>query len=151
MKFSLFSLIILKKYIMRNIMRNIIDKLGASVLLALFIASGMNKIMNFDATVKLIGTKTGFNKLLSQLAIVGAIALLVFGSLFLLYTIFFETYKKNEYERKMSVFVVVLFLVFMVLATGLFHNFLKDPLEKINFMKNLSITGGFLLLLNIFL
>lgn len=135
---------------------------GTFLLLVLFMASGVNKIANFDGTVKMLHSKPLFNlfpKLIAQLSIFGVILLFTFGSLFLLYATFMEDKERNINKkitennsnfsnRHLFIFVVSMFLVFMVLATALFHNPLIDPSQKIHFMKNLAITGGFVLLLN---
>ena len=139
---------------------------GTVYLLVLFMASGVNKIANFDGTVKMLHSKPLFNsfpfnsfpKLIAQLSIFGVILLFTFGSLFLLYATFMEDKERNLNKkitennnfniRNIFIFVVSMFLVFMVLATALFHNPLSDPSQKIHFMKNLAITGGFVLLLN---
>lgn len=140
---------------------------GTFLLLVLFMASGVNKIANFDETVKMLHSKPLFNlfpfnsfpKLIAQLSIFGVILLFTFGSLFLLYVTFMEDKERNINKkirennnnfniRHLFIFVVSMFLVFMVLATALFHNPLIDSSQKIHFMKNLAITGGFVLLLN---
>jgi uncharacterized membrane protein YphA (DoxX/SURF4 family) len=75
--------------------------------------------------------------------IILVIILEVFGSLFLLYSAYTDKYKKEAY------YTVIVFILFNIVVTFLFHN----PLEKnelLNFMKNLSITGGFILLLDRF-
>jgi len=142
---------------------------GTFLLLVLFVVSGMNKIANFDGTVKMLHSKLlfksfpfksfpfkSFSKLIAQLSIFGVILLFTFGSLFLLYATFMEDkeininkkIRENNNNRNIFIFVVSMFILFMVLATALFHNPIVDPSQKIHFLKNLAITGGFVLLLN---
>ena len=78
---------------------------------------------------------------LCQLAIIGVIILELFASLFVVYSIYTKEYKEYLY------YVVLAFIGFNILATALYHN----PFDKKNwssFLKNLSITGGFILLLD---
>jgi len=132
---------------------------GTFLLLVLFMASGVNKIANFDGTVKMLHSKPLFNlfpKLIAQLSIFGVILLFTFGSLFLLYATFMEDkeininkkIRENNNNRNIFIFVVSMFILFMVLATALFHNPISDPSQKIHFREKLAITGGFVLLLN---
>ena len=121
--------------------------IGSICLLILFISSGVNKFINFNSTVTGLLKKTFFNimpKIVAQLAIVFAIVLLIFGSITLLYIIY---NKKENVWKVMYTFIIYAFIIFTILATLLYHNFYIDPSQKIHFMKNLAIIGGFLLLL----
>lgn len=121
--------------------------IGALCLLALFIGSGINKIKNFKTTVDLLSKKSGFNmmsKIVSKIAITIAIILLLAGSLYILYTIFVKQEQKN---KSCYNFIVIALVLFTILATILFHNFIVDPSQKIHFMKNLAIVGGLILLI----
>jgi uncharacterized membrane protein YphA (DoxX/SURF4 family) len=51
--------------------------------------------------------------------------------------------KKYETLNKIT---VCGFILFLVLATVYFHNIIVKPSEKYNFLKNLSIIGGLILL-----
>ena len=77
---------------------------------------------------------------LCNLAIIGVIILEFFGSIFVLYSIYNNTNKKEVY------YTVLAFILFNIMATLLYH-YPNSKKEFINFMKNLSITGGFILLL----
>ena len=78
---------------------------------------------------------------LYQLSIVGVICLLTLGSLFLIYSIYTDKFKK------IASYLIILFIAFTVTATLIFH-WPVDKNQQIQFMKNISIIGGFLLLLN---
>ena len=120
---------------------------GAVCLLALFIGSGINKIKNFESTADVLSKKIGFNKMpkiVSQLSIAVAIVLLLAGSLYVLYTIFMRQESREKLPYNLTVIALVLFTI---LATILFHNFIVDPSQKIHFMKNLAIVGGLILLI----
>lgn len=120
--------------------------LGVVCLLSLLIVSAFGKITGFDGHVNMIYSKIGFNylpKWFSQLTIVVVIAMLFIGSALLLVTSFTDTMKKYETLNKIS---VCGFILFLVLATLYFHNIIVNPSEKYNFLKNLSIIGGLILL-----
>jgi putative oxidoreductase len=121
--------------------------IGALCLLAIFVGSSINKIMNFPQTVNTLLKKLPFNKMpkiISQIAIAIAIILLFGGSLYILYSIFMKQEKKNQVCYNVVLGALILFTV---LATLLFHNVAIDPSQKIHFMKNLAIIGGLILLI----
>ena len=121
--------------------------IGALCLLTIFIGSSINKITNFESTANMLSQKYGFNlmpKIISQLAIALAIALLLVGSLYVLKTI----YMKRESTEKLPYNLTVgALIIFTILAPSLFHNLVIDPSQKIHFMKNLAIVGGLILLI----
>ena len=114
------------------------------LLLPLYISSSISKIQNIIGTAKYLQSKLNFLPLfLCIIGIIGVIILKFFGSSIILYSAYTNKYKKIAYY---SVIGLILFNIF---ATLIFH---FPPLgeEYINFMKNLSITGGFILLLDKF-
>lgn len=92
----------------------------------LFIASGISKIMNFDMMVGYVAMK---NLPFPQLWIILAIIIELVGGLM----VFFKC------KAKMG---ACLLGVFLIVATLLFH---VGEGELINFLKNLSIFGGLML------
>ena len=125
-------------------------------LLALYVYSSYEKIMDLNGTAEslhkkleslpenicqLPGNLCQLPMNICQLAIVAVIILELFGSLFVVYSIYTEKYKNYAY------YVVLAFIVFNILATALYHN-PTNTKELVNFLKNLSITGGFILLLD---
>ena len=119
-------------------------KIGNIFILILYILSGIKKLFSFNSTVNALKSKFPINMpmIFYKLAIVGVIILLTIGSLFLNYSIFTEKYKKE------SSYVIILFIAFTIAATLLFH-LPTDQAQQIQFLKNLSIIGGFILLLSI--
>lgn len=119
--------------------------LGALCLLPLYIYSSYGKIMDVNGTAEsLHGKLLPVVKLpmsLCHLAIIGVIILELFGSLFVIYSTYTGKYKEYLYD------VILIFIAFNILATMLYH-FPDGKKELVNFLKNLSITGGFILLLD---
>jgi uncharacterized membrane protein YphA (DoxX/SURF4 family) len=77
------------------------------------------------------------------LAIIGVIILEFFGSIFVLYSVYNNINKKEVY------YTIIAFILFNVVATLLYH-YPSNHKELINLLKNLSITGGFVLLLELY-
>lgn len=113
-------------------------------ILILFFISGIKKLLNFNSTVKLLKLKFPIKLpfVFYQIAIVGVILLLTFGSMFLIYSSFTDKFKK------ISCYIVILFILFTLFATLMFHP-PTDKTQQIQFMKNISIIGAFLLLLSV--
>jgi uncharacterized membrane protein YphA (DoxX/SURF4 family) len=113
-------------------------------ILILFLISGFNKLLNFNSTVKLLKLKFPIKLpfVFYQIAIIGVILLLTFGSMFLIYSSITDKFKK------ISCYVIICFILFTVTATMLFHP-PTDKTQQIQFMKNISIIGALLLLLSV--
>ena len=107
--------------------------LGRIMIAALFIPSGINKIMGFQGTVRYIAS-VGLplpqaGAALTIVAEVGIALLLLVG-----------------YKTRWSALLLALFTV---AAAVLFHNYWNVPVEKmgaqqVNFYKNIAIAGGLL-------
>ncbi len=108
---------------------------GRILLGLLFVLSGFSKIVGFDGTVGYIAAKN-----LPMPTIVAALTILVeLGGGLALVVGFFT---------RQSALILA---VFTLLAAFLFHNFwaadaASQMMQQINFMKNLSIAGGMLVL-----
>lgn len=114
--------------------------LGSVCLLILYIYSSYGKIIDVSGTARSLQQKTNLPMLICTLGIVGVIILELFGSLFVVYSIYTDKYKEYLY------YTVWLFIIFNIAASMIYHN----PFEKkqlSGFLKNVSITGGFILLL----
>jgi len=112
----------------------------------LFVGSAIGKINNFQGTVKMLKNVFWIKNLPNwffELSILGVIILLLTAPTVLVYAVFNPSY--NLYA-KYSCYSLI---IFTILATLLFH-FPTDPSQRINFMKNLSIIGGFLALSMLF-
>ena len=111
-------------------------------LLALYIFSSYQKIMDVNGTAASLQKKVPMISMnLCVLAIILVILLEGAGSCFLLYSTYTNKYKNYAY------YTVIAFILFNIMATVLYHNPFTSK-EFTNFLKNLSITGGFILLLD---
>jgi uncharacterized membrane protein YphA (DoxX/SURF4 family) len=123
-------------------MNDIIEKLGLGLLLAMYLISGISKAFNFKSTRNAIISKFPIKLpiVLYTIALVCVILLLTVGSLTVIYT--FLTKKLALISSK----IVLLLILFTICATLMFH--FPSEKEKYHFMKNMSIIGGFLILLS---
>ena len=102
--------------------------LGRALLAAVFILAGINKIQGYEATANLL-QQFGVPALLLP----GAVALEILGGLAVL---------AGFYAR-----LAAIPLALFTLATALiFHSNFAEDVQLAMFLKNLAITGGFLLL-----
>ncbi|MEO1399872.1 MAG: DoxX family protein [Cyanobacteria bacterium J06635_1] len=103
--------------------------IARTFLAVIFIQTGLNKIADFAGTqqqiasvgIPLAGLVTAFTILFELL---GGISLII------------------GYQAQIG---AILLLVFLVPATLMFHNPIADPTQMIQFMKNLAIMGGLLM------
>ncbi|MEP6943780.1 MAG: DoxX family protein [Betaproteobacteria bacterium] len=105
--------------------------LGRALLALIFILSGWGKLSGFDGTV---GYIAGKNLPMPQVLAAITVAIELGGGLLLLIGL-------------KARWVALLFVVFLVIITPIFHNFWSVPAaevatQEINFMKNLAIIGG---------
>ena len=119
--------------------------IASLLILLLFITSGYEKIFNINGTAESLKSKVNLDLpfFLYTLAIVIVILLELVGSSLILYS----SYTNNN---KLYAYYSVLGLIgFTILASLLFH---LSPFEKqkFNLIKNISIIGGLLLLLDKF-
>lgn len=109
-------------------MQNFAALLGRIGLALIFIVSGIGKLRGYDASVAYMvahGLPGGLLPLVIFAELGGGLAIL-FGFL--------------------TRWAALGLVVFSLLAAASFHNDLSDPNQKINFMKNIAIAGGFLVL-----
>ena len=106
--------------------------IGRILLILIFLQSGVGKIENFEGTAKYMA---GYGMPLVNFFLVGAIFFELVGSITVILGYF-------------SRFGTFLILIFLVPTTLIFHTNFADPMQKINFMKNVSMFGGFLFLLS---
>jgi len=108
---------------------NIIELLGRILLAGIFLASGLDKIMNFEATQGYMEAMNVSGSLLCPtiiLEIGGAIGLIL------------------GWWARLAAFGLA---VFTIIAAILFHGNFADQMQMIMFMKNITITGGLLLII----
>ena len=119
-----------------NTMTDALALAGRILLAVLFLAAGYDKIGGFAGTAGFIGSK---GLPLPQVLAAATIALEVIGGLLLV--IGFKTR-----------WVAAALAGFTVLASIIFHNFWAMPeaqqmMQKLMFLKNMSITGGLLMVM----
>ena len=104
---------------------------GRIVLVWIFLMSGIGKIGNFEGTTQYMAK---FGMPLPSFFLLGAIFLELVGSV---------TIVLGYFTRAGA----ILLLVFLIPTTLIFHG-ADDPGQKIQFMKNVSMFGGLLILLS---
>ncbi len=107
---------------------------GRILLAVIFIISGIGKITGFDGTVGYIASK---GLPMAQLVAIGTIVVEIGGGILL----------AIGYKARWAALALA---VFTLLAAILFHNFwaveaAQKMNQQINFLKNLAITGGMLM------
>lgn len=115
-----------------NKLQNVIDNFSAPTgrfLLALiFIMSGLNKIGAYEVTqgyMDAMGVPGGLLPLVIALEVLGGLAILI------------------GYQAKL---VALALAGFSVMSAVLFHADFSDQMQMMSFMKNLTIAGGFLII-----
>lgn len=111
------------------VVQKYVPLVARTFLAIIFIQTGIDKIFDFSGTQQ-------------QIAGVG----IPFAPLVTVFTILFEVAGGLSlvfgYKARIG---AVLLLIFLIPATLVFHNPLADPGQLIQFMKNLSIIGGLLM------
>ncbi|MDR7135049.1 putative oxidoreductase [Lysobacter niastensis] len=111
-----------------SVARNSAEFFGRVLLVVLFLISGLGKISAYDATAGYMASMG-----VPSIALPGVIALEVLGAAAII--------------LGLKTRVVAAVLAGFTLATGLlFHNNFADQMQMIMFLKNVSITGAFLML-----
>jgi len=105
--------------------------IGRILLVLIFLNSGIVKVGNFEGTAQYMAK---FGMPYANYFLVGAIFLELVGSL----TVIFGCFTR---------FGALLLLVFLIPTTLIFHTNFADPMQKIQFMKNVSMFGGCFILL----
>ncbi len=110
-------------------MKNLIPLMARILLAAIFLMSGLGKIMEPTGTLQYMAA---YGMPLTGLFLVGAIGLQVVGGISLLL----------GYKARWG---SILLVVFLLPATLIFHTKFSDQIQMIMFMKNLAILGGLLM------
>ena len=105
---------------------------GRILLVLIFLVSGIGKIGNFEGTAQYMAK---FGMPSSTFFLIGAILLELVGSI---------TVILGYFTR----FGTLLLLVLLIPTTLIFHTNFADPMQKIHFLKNVSMFGGLLILLS---
>jgi putative oxidoreductase len=105
--------------------------IGRILLVLIFLNSGIGKVGNFEGTAQYMASH---GMLYANYFLVGAIFFELVGSL----TVIFGYFTR---------FGALLLLIFLIPTTLIFHTNFVDPMQKIHFMKNVSMLGGCFILL----
>jgi len=105
--------------------------IGRILLVLIFLKSGVGKIENFQGTAQYMAS---YGMPYTNFFLVGAIFFELVGSI---------TVILGYFAR----FGGLLLLIFLIPTTLIFHNIFVDPKMMIQFMKNVSMFGGILILL----
>ncbi len=119
-----------------NVQKDWAELLGRIVLAVIFVVSGFGKLTGFAGTAGYIASQG-----LPMPQLLAAVSILIELGGGLAVIIGWKTR-----------WAALAFIVFLIVITPIFHNYWAAPQEQmmaqqINFMKNLSMLGGFLLLL----
>jgi uncharacterized membrane protein YphA (DoxX/SURF4 family) len=106
--------------------------IGRILLVLIFLNSGIGKIGNFEGTAQYMAK---FGMPFPTFFLLGAIFLELVGSI---------TVILGYFTR----FGALLLIIFLIPTTLIFHTHFVDPMQKIHFMKNVSMLGGCLILLS---
>ena len=112
----------------KDAVRNTTELAGRILLAALFLISGLGKVGAYSATagyMSAMGVPGGLLPLVIATEVLGAAAIIV------------------GWRTRIVAFLLA---GFTLLSALLFHNNFADQVQAIMFFKNVSITGGFLLL-----
>jgi putative oxidoreductase len=102
-----------------------------TLLTALFLQSGIGKILGFEGTSELMA---GVGIPFAPFTLVFTIAFLIIGSLLVIF----------GFKARIG---SILLLAFIIPATIVFHNPIANPDELSSFLRNLSLMGGLLMVL----
>jgi putative oxidoreductase len=111
-----------------NTVKNVSELVGRSFLVVLFLLSGLGKIGAYAGTVTYmssLGVPGALLPVVIATEVLGALAIIV------------------GWKTRV---IASLLAGFSLLAAAIFHNNFGDPIQMIMFLKNVSIAGGFLLL-----
>ena len=109
-------------------MRNILDLCARILISALFFTNGVFKIMNYDGTVNWM---EGYG--VPGILIIPAIILEIFGPVLIIL----------GYKIKITAAILS---VFCLVTAFIFHNDFSNQMQLTSFLKNIALSGGFLLL-----
>lgn len=124
--------------------KEIILYIAAVMFFAMFIYSGVNKIMKFDQKVVTLKDKSKVSDGLAKFGLILVIILEIVGSLYIIFYILFFKDRQSTILYYLALTALFCFLLFMIVVTFLYH----PPSDKIiPFLSNVTTFGGFLLIL----
>lgn len=113
---------------LQNMIDNFSAPTGRLLLALIFIMSGLNKIGAYEGTqgyMEAMGVPGGLLPLVIALEVLGGIAVLI------------------GYQAKLAALALA---GFSIMSAVLFHADFSDQMQMMSFMKNLTIAGGFLII-----
>jgi putative oxidoreductase len=112
-------------------LESLANLIGRILLVLIFLSSGIGKIGNFEGTAQYMAK---FGMPFTSFFLFGAIVLELVGSITIILGYFTR-------------FGALLLIIFLIPTTLIFHTNFVDPMQKIHFMKNVSMLGGCFFLL----
>ncbi len=109
-----------------DVLKSLASLIGRILLVLIFLSSGTGKIGNFGGTAQYMAQ---FGMPFVTFFLLGAIFLELVGSI---------TVVLGYLTR----FGALLLVIFLIPTTLIFHTHFADPMQKIHFMKNVSMLGG---------
>ena len=104
---------------------NIIDKIFIIMLVSVFFANGVTKILNFDQTIDWVES---FN-FPSEIVYVGILIELVAPLMILI-----------NFYRKIAIYILILFCI---MSAFMFHTDISNQIQLTQFLKNIGLAAGF--------
>jgi putative oxidoreductase len=114
-------------------LKGFITLIGRIILVLIFLQSGIGKIENFQGTAQYMAS---YGMPYANFLLVGAIFVEIIGSVTVIL----------GFSTRLG---AILLLIFLIPTTLIFHTNFADPMQKIQFMKNVSMFGGCLLLFSL--
>jgi putative oxidoreductase len=107
-------------------MSNFYPLIGRILVSVIFLISGINKIFNFGGTQQYMEMN---GMPLTAIFLIAAIIIEVLGAIAIIL----------GYKAKWAALILV---IFMIPTTLIFHSNFGDPMQQIQFLKNLAMIGG---------
>ncbi len=115
--------------------------LAPSLLLVMFLMSGLNKVVTLDKTIENLTNKLNIEKGLATAGIYGVILLEIIAPIIIIYHIMTKEYK--DYAK----YAIWSLVIFTIVVTVIYHPpELANYYKSIAFWANMSLLGGLLLL-----
>lgn len=124
-------------------MNDVMVKIAVVLFFIMFIYSGFNKIFKFQKKVITLSKKTHLPMFINQLGMILVILLEIIGSIIII--IYFIN--NSLINKDLVKFVNIIFLLFLVVVTFLYH---PPSKSLIPFLSNMTTFAGFLLIYNLY-
>jgi hypothetical protein len=128
--------------------KTIQNSIAIFFLIIIYFLAGFNKIINFQQNVNGLRSRFLFRNLPSFFSIFGifsAIIIEILAPIIILFSLFYFSNTLKIFTQT-AIYSLIIFTLF---ASFLYHP-PNDPNEKIAFLKNMGLVGGFILMLHVF-